>query len=177
MSSAASRWRSTLIVTDLDGNPVADRPIEVSAARLEWKYEQRRAGARSEADVQECTVELRRTSRSPAPLKHRWAANTGSRRQVTDDWARQQEPVHPLGERRRAPAGAQGRAGDSVTLIPDKESYQPGDVAEILVQAPFSPAEGLLTVSRSGMLYTERFRIEEARVTLQVPIEEATSPT
>jgi hypothetical protein len=28
-----------LIVTDLDGNPVADRPVEVTAARLEWKYQ------------------------------------------------------------------------------------------------------------------------------------------
>ena len=27
------------------------------------------------------------------------------------------------------------------------------------MQAPFSPAEGLLTVSRSGILYTQRFQI------------------
>ncbi len=27
------------IVTDLDGNPVADRPIALRAVRLEWKYE------------------------------------------------------------------------------------------------------------------------------------------
>ena len=27
------------IVTDLDGKPVADRPVEVRAARLEWKYQ------------------------------------------------------------------------------------------------------------------------------------------
>ena len=67
---------------------------------------------------------------------------------------------------------------EEVTLIPDKETYQPGDVAEILVQAPFNPAEGLLTVSRNGMLYTERFLIEEGSITLKVPIEEKyISPT
>ena len=65
---------------------------------------------------------------------------------------------------------------ETVTLIPDQESYQPGDVAEILVQAPFSPAEGLLTVSRSGLLYTERFRIDEDTTTLRVPIEEEHIP-
>jgi alpha-2-macroglobulin len=65
---------------------------------------------------------------------------------------------------------------ETVTLIPDRESYQPGDVAEVLVQAPFSPAEGLLTVSRSGILYTERFRIEEDTITLRVPIEEQHIP-
>ena len=45
---------------------------------------------------------------------------------------------------------------EEITLIPDKDEYQPGDVAKILVQPPFTPAEILLTVSRSGILYTER---------------------
>jgi uncharacterized protein YfaS (alpha-2-macroglobulin family) len=57
-----------------------------------------------------------------------------------------------------------------VTLIPDKESYQPGDVAQILVQSPFGPAEGLLTLSRSGLLTSERFTMAEGSHTLQVPI-------
>ena len=55
---------------------------------------------------------------------------------------------------------------EQATLIPDKENYLPGDVAEILVQSPFSPAEGLLTVSRSGLLYTERFQIKNGSYTL-----------
>ncbi len=44
-----------LIVTDLDGNPVVDRPIQVTAARLDWTFE---AGRWSEVEVepQECTV-------------------------------------------------------------------------------------------------------------------------
>ena len=53
---------------------------------------------------------------------------------------------------------------------PVEKSYQPGDVAEILVQAPFTPAEGLLTVSRSGILYTERFKMDGDTEVLRVPI-------
>ncbi len=49
-------------------------------------------------------------------------------------------------------------------------------MAQILVQSPFSPAEGLLTVSRSGILYTERFRIEDGTATLNVPIEDKHIP-
>jgi len=49
-------------------------------------------------------------------------------------------------------------------------------MAEILVQSPFSPAEGLLTVSRNGFVYTERFEIEEGSFTLKVPIEEQHIP-
>ena len=37
---------------------------------------------------------------------------------------------------------------EEVNLIPNQETYQPGDVAEILVQAPFRDAEGLMTISR-----------------------------
>ena len=44
-----------MIVTDLDGNPVADRRVKARAARLEWKY---RTGSwrEEEVDVQECIV-------------------------------------------------------------------------------------------------------------------------
>jgi uncharacterized protein YfaS (alpha-2-macroglobulin family) len=59
---------------------------------------------------------------------------------------------------------------EQVTLIPDKQTYQPGDTAQILVQSPFTPAEGLLTVSRNGFLYTTRFYIEDGSTTLTVPI-------
>ena len=43
------------------------------------------------------------------------------------------------------------KEGD-VRLIPDRKDYKAGDTAEILVQAPFYPAEGVLTVRRSGIL-------------------------
>ncbi|NJD60652.1 MAG: hypothetical protein FIA98_14760, partial [Anaerolineae bacterium] len=60
---------------------------------------------------------------------------------------------------------------EQVTLIPDKQTYQVGDTAQILVQSPFSPAEGLLTVGRSGFVYTTRFSIEDGSTTLTIPIE------
>ena len=47
-------------------------------------------------------------------------------------------------------------------LIPDRRDYKAGDTAEILVQAPFYPAEGVLTVQRSGLVKLERFRMETA---------------
>ena len=65
---------------------------------------------------------------------------------------------------------------ETVTLIPDQENYQPGEIAQILVQAPFNPAEGLLTVSRSGLLYTQRFEIINGTATLDIPIEDAYIP-
>ena len=59
---------------------------------------------------------------------------------------------------------------EEVQLIPDQETYEPGDEAAILVQSPFGAAEGMLTVSRNGILYTTRFTMDEATYTLRVPI-------
>ena len=65
---------------------------------------------------------------------------------------------------------------EEVTLIPDKKEYRPGDTAEILVQAPFYPAEGLLTLRRSGLVTTERFVMTGPSYTLKIPIKEGYIP-
>ncbi|MES0361174.1 MAG: alpha-2-macroglobulin family protein, partial [Anaerolineales bacterium] len=156
------------IVTDLDGNPVTDRPVLVKAARLEWKYNKGDWGEQ-EVDIQECTKGSQEepvvcTFETPVGGRYRITA------EVTDQHGRsnQSQFTRWVSGGQRPPSREVEQ--EMVTLIPDKDSYQPGDVAQILVQAPFSPAEGLLTVSRSGILYTERFALDEDTITLQVPI-------
>jgi uncharacterized protein YfaS (alpha-2-macroglobulin family) len=163
-----------VIVTDLDGNAVPDRPVEVRAARMEWKY--RQGAWREEAvDVQKCTV-----GSTLEPVSCTFETAVGGKYQitaaVTDSAGRQNQSQFTrwVSGGRRPPARKVDL--EAVTLIPDKESYGAGDVAQILVQAPFSPAEGLLTVSRSGFLYTERFHVDEDTITLRVPIEEKHIP-
>lgn len=163
-----------LIVTDLDGNPVSDRQIKVSAARLEWKYSKGDWGE-EEVDLQECTI-----GSLEEPVSCTFETPVGGRYQIRAEVTDQQ------GRRNRSQftrwvSGGQNPPSrkveqETVTLIPDKEDYQPGDTAQVLVQAPFSPAEGLLTVSRSGILYTERFAMDEDSITLEVPIEEEHLP-
>ena len=46
----------------------------------------------------------------------------------------------------------------------------------MLVVAPFAPAEGLLTLRRSGLLREQRFRIEDGSHTLEIPIEDGYTP-
>ncbi len=65
---------------------------------------------------------------------------------------------------------------EEVTLVPDRKEYGAGDVARVLVLAPFAPAEGLLTLRRSGLLREERFSMTGASHTLEIPIEEAWTP-
>jgi len=162
------------IVTDVDGNPVADRPVEVRAARLEWKTHN---GNWQEEQVDTQTCKL---GSALVPVTCTFETPIGGTYQitavVTDDMGRQNQSQFT-----RWVSGGQMPTSrkveqETVTLIPDKETYQPGDVAQILVQSPFSPAEGLLTVSRNGTLYTERFQIEDGTATLNVSIEEKHIP-
>jgi hypothetical protein len=163
-----------LIVTDLDGNAVVDRPIQVTASRMEWKY-LKGQWQQVPVDTQECTV-----GSQEEPVSCTFETPMGGRYEITasitDEMGRANQSQFT-----RWVSGAQQPPSREVekeeaTLIPDKETYQPGDMAEILVQSPFSPAEGLLTVSRSGILYTERFTIEDGTTILMIPIKEAHIP-
>lgn len=162
------------IVTDLDGNAIPGRTVEVRAARTEWRYNQGE-WAEEEVDAQTCTVQS-----AAEPVACTFTTEEGGSYRivatVTDDQGRVNQSAFTRwvsGGRRPTSRRVEQ---ESLTLIPDRENYEPGDVAEILVQAPFSPAEGLLTVSRSGVLYTESFRLTEGSHTLRVPIEEAHLP-
>jgi hypothetical protein len=157
------------IVTDLDGNSITDRPVTITAARLEWKY-RNDEWTEEETDVQTCQ---KRSGLDPEECSFETSIG-GSYRvsgTVTDDAGR----VNQTRFMRWVSGGQRPAARDveqeEVTLVPDKESYQPGDTAEILVQSPFSPAYGLLTVSRSGFLYTESFEVHDGSIILRIPIE------
>ncbi len=162
------------IVTDLDGNAFAGHQITLQAARMAWKYNQGQWREEA-ADTQTCTVES-----AMAAVSCEFTTDIGGSYRIVATVRDDQERLNQSEFTRWVSGGKRPAARDveqeTVTLIPDKESYQPGDVAEILVQSPFSPAEGLLTVSRSGLLSTERFTIEDGTYTLNIPVEEAHIP-
>ncbi|MCJ7435870.1 MAG: MG2 domain-containing protein, partial [Anaerolineales bacterium] len=162
-------FKIDFIVADLDGNAVKDRPVEVKAARLEWKYKDGN-WAEQEADVQTCSH-----LSTPEPVTCVFETPLGGSYRitaiVTDETGRKNQSSMTRWVSGGEQPPARKVEQEKVTLIPDKETYQPGDTAQILVQSPFSPAEGILTVSRSGILYTTRFRIEEGSATLDIPIE------
>lgn len=162
------------IVTDLDGKAIGGRDVTVKAVRLAWRYKNG-AWQQEESDAQTCIV---RSAVDPVQCKFDTA--TGGTYQVTatvlDDRERANRSELTLwvagGER---PPEREVKQ-EEVTLIPNGKSYQPGDVAEILVQTPFYPAEGLLTLRRSGMVNSERFTMDGPTTTLRVKIEDAYIP-
>lgn len=163
-----------LIVTDLDGNPISNQLIETSAARIVWKY-QKGEWVEVFEDIQKCEI-----SSKEEPVQCSFTTAIGGKYQikavVTDDEGRKNYSQIDRWVSGGELPPARNVEQEQITLIPDKESYEPGDYAKILVQSPFYPAEGLLTVSRSGILYTQPFRMEESTYTLEIPIKESQIP-
>ncbi len=162
------------IVTDLDGNPKDNRPVEITSGRLEWKT---RNGnwAEEVVDVQTCSI-LSQTEPATCSFETPVGGSYQITAIVTDELGRKNQSRFTRWVTGGKQPPSRELEQEDVTLIPDKETYQPGDTAQILVQSPFTPAEGLLTVSRSGILYTTRFKIENGSATLKVPIEEEHIP-
>ncbi|MCX5743247.1 MAG: DUF6049 family protein [Proteobacteria bacterium] len=63
-----------------------------------------------------------------------------------------------------------------VQIIPDKQAYRPGNTAELLVMAPFYPAEAVVSWRRSGIVKTERLTIDGPTKILTVPIVDGMTP-
>ena len=162
------------IVIDLDGNPIENRPVEITAGRQEWKYIK---GNWTEqvVDVQICSQ-----LSTPEPGTCSFETPLGGSYQitaiVTDELGRRNQSRFTRWVSGGKQPPARKVEQEQVTLIPDKETYQPGDAAKILVQSPFSPAEGMVTVSRSGILYTTRFQITNGSTSINIPIEEEHIP-
>ena len=163
-----------LIVTDVDGKAVADRPVKVRAVRLAWEFVDG-SWQEVEKDEQICDV----TSGSE-PVKCSFETETGGEYRISAEVRDDQERLN-RSEFTRWVSGGQSVPQrnvqmETVVLVPDKETYQPGDTAKVLVQSPFTPAEGLLTLSRDGIISTTQFSLDGNTATLEIPIEESYLP-
>jgi uncharacterized protein YfaS (alpha-2-macroglobulin family) len=161
--------RVDLIVVDLEGKVLVDRPVTVETGRVDWVF---RAGQYQEVlrDPQRC--ELRSDAEGLAHCE--LTTTQGGQFQITAitsdaDGRRNASRIT------RWVSGGQRPPADKVELeelqfIPDRELYAPGDTARILVQAPFADGYGLLTLGRHGVLEQHPFRLEGTSHTLEIPI-------
>lgn len=165
-----------LVVADLDGALVDEVPVAVTFARLDSVLKDGR-WTQVEEDPRDCAV-----TSAAEPARCAFVPQEGGsyrvRARITDPEGRPNETVITVwvsgGSYKQAPTRRVEL--EQLTLVPDQDSYQPGQTAEILVQAPFAPAEGLLVIGRNGVLRTERFRMEAASTTLEIPLDAQAVP-
>jgi len=166
--------RLEAIVPDLEGKALAGHPIHVRSARLD--YDTRGRNWREiEVDVTEQTVQS-----ATRPVAVTVQPKQGGTWRITatiqDEKGRRNQTRMTVWVAGGVVPTHRGLTQEKVLLVPDRKEYRPGETAEILVQAPFTPAEGVLTLRRSGLVKTERFRMDKPTHTLRIPIQEAWLP-
>ncbi|HWT01892.1 MAG TPA: alpha-2-macroglobulin family protein, partial [Pyrinomonadaceae bacterium] len=163
------------IVTDLDGRALAGCDVELKLARLDYVYEYGQ-WRQEEAEAQEQSVK----SGAEGTAGVRFATKAGGAYRLTarvrDRAERPNESELLLWVAGGKLPPVRGVEREKAELIPSRKTYAGGEVAEILVRSPFAPAEGVLTLRRSGLVRSERFTMTESSHTLRVPIEEAMTP-
>ncbi len=164
-----------VIGVDLDGKIATGAKIAITASRLDWEYV-KGDYKQKEVDPQPCAVTM------ASEAGHcKFSTAKGGRYSVTatitDDKGRQNQSKLEFtvsGGEDDPPAREVKQ--EVVQLIPDKKEYSPGNTAEILIQAPFYPAEGLVTWRRSGIVKVERITLDGPTKVITVPITDEMTP-
>lgn len=166
--------KAELIGVDLDGKAAVGAKIDVQVVRMDWEYKNGQYVTK-EVDPQSCQLVA--------------AADAGTCEIATKEGGEYQLTatiVDPRGRPNQTKltfwvsGGEQPPARDveqqEVQLIPNQKEYRAGDTAELLVQAPFFPAEGVVSWRRSGIVRTERVTLSGPTTTVKVPITDAMVP-
>ena len=162
---------------DIDGAGLAGRTVSLVAERLEWTYAK---GSWKEVAKDATKCEATSTASKDEPAQCTFVPKNGGSWRITatstDDAGRLATTDLRFWVR-----GGKGKPNrqlteEELTLIPDAREYAVGQTAKVLVQAPFSPWEGLATYQRSGLVKSVRFRAKGPTHVIEVPIEEAYLP-
>jgi len=161
----------SLVVADLEGKAVAGRQVQVRSYRLDWDDNGK------PVEVDESVQVLTSTSQASS-LKI--ATRAGGTYQIEalvsdDDNRTNYSQLTAWVAGGKVPPSTTVEQ-ESVALIPGKQEYQPGDTAEVLVQAPFAPAELLVTTRRNGLAKVERIKSQTGSATLKVALQELHIP-
>ncbi len=163
-----------VIGVDLDGKAVDGAKIDIKSVRLDYVYEKGRYKTK-EVDPQSCNV-----TTTSAASHCTFTTTTGGSYQVTatitDAKGRPNQTTLTYWVSGGDQPAAREVAQEQVQLIPDKKEYADGNTAEVLVQSPFYPAEGIVSWRRSGIVKSERISLAGPTTVIKVPITDAMVP-
>ncbi len=162
------------IAVDLDGKAVIGTTIDVKTVRLDWAFEKGQY-VEKEVDAQGCAP----TSAATA-VRCEFATPEGGQYKITalvaDSRGRANKSQLTVWVSGGDTPPAREVEQETVQMIPDAKEYRAGQTAELLVQAPFYPAEGVLSIRRSGVVSIERFTMTGPTHTVKVPITDGHTP-
>lgn len=167
---AAQPIELDVVVADIDGGRVEGTQVAVQIARLEWQ-KVKKDWKEVEVDAETCNV-----TSGKEPVKCRFMPKAGGRHKVVAKVRDRDGLRNETSLSIWVPGGKQPEkrevTQEEIQLIPSKKTWDVGDTAEILVQAPFSPSEGVWLVRRGGIVSEHPIRLEKDTTTLTFKIEE-----
>ena len=63
-----------------------------------------------------------------------------------------------------------------IELVPERQTYKPGDTARIMIQSPWEQATALVTTEREGIRSHRQFALTSTQQSISIPITEADIP-
>ena len=163
-----------VIGVDLDGRAAPDTPIEVRAARLDYEYKHGKY-KQLRKDPQTCAVVAAKDA-VPCQFSTAIGGEYEVVATIVDAKGRPNQTKLTFWVSGGENPPSREVKQELVQLIPDKKTYAAGDTAEVLVQAPFYPAEAVVSWRRSGIVKLDRITLNGPTTTLKVPITEAMVP-
>ncbi len=162
------------IVVDIDGRPIAGHAVTATLTRLDWRW----AGGQWRV-VEQSPTSCSSTSRPDGQFVCRFRPMVAGRYRLTarvrDRRGRKNASSRIMwvvdeDTRRSSMAMTDGPSTQTLVVVSDRKAYAAGDIARILVEAPFPDGEGLLTVERGGVAHAIRFKMAGRNHVVEVPI-------
>jgi alpha-2-macroglobulin len=165
---ASKPLAAEFLAANLDGTRRAGVPVTVTLVREEWRPD------RTEVPFGEWTLT---TTSGQVPLAIP-LTDGGSYilRAVAQDEAGRSTRTDVRFYAYGVGRGAWRVEGNAVDVVPERQTWEPGEQARLLVQTPWERATALVTLERDGISRYERVEITAARNTITVPIAEADIP-
>ncbi|MBS2037211.1 hypothetical protein JST97_19645 [bacterium] len=163
--------RVSVLVADLEGKAVSGRPVQLRFYRQEWDEK----GQSRALDLQERQLtSVNGPQNVDLPTHEAGAYVVEARVQDEQNRSNASDLSLWVSGLKLQPSGEV--AQQKLNLIPNKRQYRPGETAEVLVQAPFSPAELLVTTRRDGLARVERLSAAQGSATVKIPLNELDLP-
>ena len=175
--------KTSVVAVSPSGVAVPGVTVEIAVSRVQWNSVRRAEGSgfytweteRKEIDAGHFTVT---TGTDPVPLSiplteggsflvKATARENGQRSSTT------RMSFYALGTGYTAWARYDH---NRIDLVPERETYKPGETARLMIQSPWEKATALLTVEREGVRSHTQFALTSTQQTVTVPITAADIP-
>jgi len=173
---------TNVVAVSPEGMPASGVRVELSLVEIQYHSVRRAEGngfytwdtTRNETEVGHFTVT---SAVEPVPLSIplknggsyvlRATATQGAYKAIT------QLPFYALGDGYTA---WERYDHNRIDLVPEQETYKPGDTARLMIKSPWEQATALLTVEREGIRSHSTFSLTSTQQTVTVPISAADIP-